>query len=256
MQSDFDNNQRWAGEWAQREPGRSATGADNPFYRTAQQSQGLMGKNEQQRDELFARLFPEAVGGGRVDNKVMPTGGGAPKTPSEVLEALAAGIYTRQEAMEALVALGQTPDVAQREVDARMGTTPAVGNTPTATPEPVEAPSNVTQNPGGADRTLKGQRDELDPSIQFEAYVNQQAPGGRGSTPFGHYLRRQEAPLRNLQQYSQAFGDSPADQNTYDWLGGRGGINRPEGGDFMKYAQRGATALSAPQGNVDQDAAW
>ena len=84
----------------------------------------------------------------------------------------------------------------------------------------------------------------------FRAYLNQQVPAG-GYGPFRGYLENQREPLESLYRLGQFSGDLPDTTSFYDYLGGIGGIQRPNPSAFAAYARRGSEALSGPVSEND-----
>ena len=110
------------------------------------------------------------------------------------------------------------------------GGTPNTGGTPWA---------------GAGEVSRREQRRMLPLGNLFSAYLNEQAPLGRGAGPFRGYLAGQEESLSDLYRLGQAAGDIPDVTSFKDYLGNRGGISRPSVGQFADYARRGAGALTS-----------
>lgn len=98
---------------------------------------------------------------------------------------------------------------------------------------------------------IADQRRELPLADPFRAYLNQQVPS-MTSGPFREYLEEQSEPLQSLYRLGQQFRDLPDPISFYDYLGGIGGIQRPNPSAFGAYARRGAAAITG--GRTDLNA--
>ena len=261
-QTNLRNNQRWAQTWAAQGPQyneqRSATGANNPFWKTAQEYQQRIADLERQRDSLFAKNFPQEGGGlaAGPSNQMLvsPEGGLVPQRPGDPQTGPTGGL-TVDQILEAYRRGGSRADTVSALLDLRMsadevydllgsidrgGTlqggpgaapTPTSGGPPTVRPEPAAAPGTFKQR----------LQQQLSGSDFFRRYAMQSGVAPMFQDFASQLAQRQEFPfaLSQAQQGDVLNADPQASFSAFLERQGFGGgasvgQNLRSAGDFLR----------------------